>query len=133
VALAGLAVAGHVGPPWPIKTNVFLMGVANGAFSIAAIGQMMRLATEGRSAREGVRMGLWGAAQAIAFGFGGLLGTAASDLTHWLLPSSGVAYGTVFGLEALLFVASALLASRIPMTEHQRAQQSGRMTQPSFS
>jgi BCD family chlorophyll transporter-like MFS transporter len=133
VALAGLAVAGHVGPPWPLKTNVFLMGAANGAFSIAAIGQMMRLATEGRSAREGVRMGLWGAAQAIAFGFGGLLGTAASDLAHWLLPSSGVAYGTVFAGEALLFIAAALLASRIPMTEQQRAQQSGRMTQPSFS
>ena len=133
VALAGLAVAGHVGPPWPLKANVFLMGVANGAFSIAAIGQMMRLATEGRSAREGVRMGLWGAAQAIAFGFGGLLGTAASDLAHWLLPSSGVAYGTVFAGEALLFIASALLASRIPMTEQQRAQQSGRLGQPSFS
>jgi BCD family chlorophyll transporter-like MFS transporter len=133
VALAGLAVAGHVGPPWPLKTNVFLMGAANGAFSIAAIGQMMRLATEGRSAREGVRMGLWGAAQAIAFGFGGLLGTAASDLAHWLLPSSGIAYGTVFAGEALLFVASALLASRIPMTEHQREQQSARVAQPSFS
>jgi BCD family chlorophyll transporter-like MFS transporter len=133
IALAGLAVAGHVGPPWPLKANVFLMGVANGAFSIAAIGQMMRLATEGRSAREGVRMGLWGAAQAIAFGFGGLLGTAASDLAHWILPSSGVAYGTVFAGEALLFVASALLASRIPMTEHQREQQSARVAQPSFS
>lgn len=133
VALAGLAVAGHVGPPWPLKANVFLMGVANGAFSIAAIGQMMRLATEGRTAREGVRMGLWGAAQAIAFGFGGLLGTAASDLAHWLLPSSGIAYGTVFAGEAVLFVASALLASRIPMTEHQREQQSARVAQPSFS
>jgi len=133
VALAGLAIAGHVGPPWPLKANVFLMGMANGAFSIAAIGQMMRLATEGRSAREGVRMGLWGAAQAIAFGFGGLLGTAASDLAHWMLPSSGVAYGTVFAGEALLFVASALLASRIPMTEHQREQQSARVAQPSFS
>lgn len=133
VALAGLAVAGHVGPPWPLKTNVFLMGAANGAFSIAAIGQMMRLATEGRSAREGVRMGLWGAAQAIAFGIGGLLGTAASDVAHWLLPSSGIAYGTVFAGEALLFVASALLASRIPMTEHQREQQSARGAQPSFS
>jgi BCD family chlorophyll transporter-like MFS transporter len=115
IALAGLAVAGHVGPPWPLKANVFLMGAANGAFSIAAIGQMMRLATQGRAAREGVRMGLWGAAQAIAFGFGGLIGTGASDLAHWLIPSSGVAYGTVFALEALLFIGSALLASRIPM------------------
>ena len=114
-ALAGLAIAGHMGAPWPLKANVFLMGVANGAFSIAAIGQMMRLATQGRAAREGVRMGLWGAAQAIAFGFGGLIGTAASDLAHWLIADSGIAYGSVFAAEALLFVASALLASRIQM------------------
>ncbi len=117
LALAGLAVAGHMGPPWPLKANVFLMGAANGAFSIAAIGQMMRLATRGRVAREGVRMGLWGAAQAIAFGFGGLIGTAASDLAHWLIADSGVAYGSVFALEALLFIVSALLASRIAMGE----------------
>ncbi len=132
MALAGLAVAGHVGPPWPLKANVFLMGAANGAFSIAAIGQMMRLATQGRAAREGVRMGLWGAAQAIAFGFGGLIGTAASDLTHWLIPSSGAAYGTVFALEAMLFVGSALLASRIPMGLRTEAQPAGGV-QPSYS
>ena len=131
-ALAGLAVAGHVGPPWPLIANVFLMGAANGAFSIAAIGQMMRLATEGRAEREGVRMGLWGAAQAIAFGFGGLIGTAASDIAHWLISSDGVAYGSVFALEALLFIASAMLAFRIPMTAHQRAQSTG-IGQPSFS
>lgn len=133
IALAGLAIAGHVGPPWPLKLNVFVMGAANGAFSIAAIGQMMRLATEGRAAREGVRMGLWGAAQAIAFGIGGLLGTAASDFTHWLIPSSGVAYGTVFMGEAVLFVASALLAVRIPLTAQQRMQSAGGMGQPSYS
>ena len=132
-ALAGLAIAGHVGPPWPLKANVFLMGAANGAFSIAAIGQMMRLATEGRVAREGVRMGLWGAAQAIAFGFGGLLGTAASDLAHWLIASSGVAYGSVFALEAVLFVASALLASRMSIgsTPTQAAREHS--AQPSYS
>jgi BCD family chlorophyll transporter-like MFS transporter len=132
-ALAGLAIAGHVGPPWPLKANVFLMGAANGAFSIAAIGQMMRLATEGREAREGVRMGLWGAAQAIAFGFGGLIGTAASDLAHWLITSSGKAYGSVFALEAVLFVASALLAARMPIggTQPQAAREHS--AQPSFS
>ncbi len=132
-ALAGLAVAGHLGPPWPLKANVFLMGAANGAFSIAAIGQMMRLATQGRAAREGVRMGLWGAAQAIAFGFGGFAGTAASDLAHWLIPSSGVAYGSVFALEAVLFIGSALLASRMPMGEAAPAHSNGGMAQPSYS
>jgi BCD family chlorophyll transporter-like MFS transporter len=133
VALAGLAIAGHTGPPWPLKANVFLMGAANGAFSIAAIGQMMRLATEGRASREGVRMGLWGAAQAIAFGFGGLLGTAASDIAHWLITSTGVAYGSVFALEAVLFIASALLASRMTIGSKPIVATRESTAQPSFS
>lgn len=133
IALAGLAFAGHMGPPWPLKANVFLMGAANGAFSIAAIGQMMRLATEGRASREGVRMGLWGAAQAIAFGFGGLLGTAASDLAHWLIASSGVAYGCVFAIEAVLFVAAALLASRMQIGINQAKPAREHTAQPSFT
>jgi MFS transporter, BCD family, chlorophyll transporter len=74
---------------------------------------MLRLAGEGREAREGVRMGLWGASQAIAFGVGGLVGTAASDLAHWLLGAPTVAYATVFALEAVLFVVAAVLAARI--------------------
>lgn len=113
VGLAGLAVAGWVGSAWPFQWNVFLLGVANGAFSIAAIGSMMRLAGAGAASREGVRMGLWGAAQAIAFGMGGLVGTAASDLARWMVGQPGLAYSVVFGLEAILFVMSAALAYRI--------------------
>jgi BCD family chlorophyll transporter-like MFS transporter len=92
---------------------VFVLGVANGAFSIAAIATMMRLAGDGRPASEGVRMGLWGAAQAIAFGLGGLLGTAASDLARWLVAAPGTAYASVFALEALMFVVAAGIAARI--------------------
>jgi BCD family chlorophyll transporter-like MFS transporter len=113
LALAGLVAAGLTGPGWPIKANVFALGVANGVFSIGAISSMMRLASEGRHAREGVRMGLWGAAQAVAFGLGGLLGTAASDLARMLIAAPGDAYAAVFGFEALMFVASAALAWHI--------------------
>ena len=73
----------------------------------------MRMAGQGRSAREGTRMGLWGAAQAIAFGFGGLIGAAASDLTRWLIGSPGQAYAAVFLAEAVLFVFAARLAARL--------------------
>jgi BCD family chlorophyll transporter-like MFS transporter len=113
LALASLALAGAVGPQWPFRGTVFALGVANGAFSIAAIGSMMRLAGHGRERREGVRMGLWGAAQAVAFGLGGLIGTAASDLAQWLIGSPGPAYACVFALEALLFVVSAWLAAHL--------------------
>jgi MFS transporter, BCD family, chlorophyll transporter len=113
LALLGLVAAGLMGPGWPLRATVFALGAANGAFSIAAIASMMRMAGEGREAREGVRMGMWGAAQAVSFGLGGLVGTAASDLAHWLLASSGVAYAAVFACEALLFVVAAVLAARI--------------------
>lgn len=114
LALAGIAAAAAVGPAWPFRANVFLLGAANGAFSIAAIGSMMRLANEGRESRAGMRMGLWGGAQAIAFALGGVLGTGASDLARWLIGGPpGRPYGTVFMLEALLFLASAALAARI--------------------
>jgi MFS transporter, BCD family, chlorophyll transporter len=118
VALAGLAFAGFGGAAitasWPLRANVFVMGVANGAFSIAAIGSMMALSSSsGRAGREGTRMGLWGAAQAIGFAGGGLLGAAASDLARWLIGAPGPAYALVFAAEALLFIASAMLARRI--------------------
>ena len=121
VALAGLAFAGFGGAgvtaTWPLRANVFLMGVANGAFSIAAIGSMMALAGQGREKREGTRMGLWGAAQAIGFAGGGVIGTSASDLARWVIGSPGAAYACVFAAEALLFIASALLARRIAVPQ----------------
>lgn len=123
LALAGLAYAGLVAAPdWPLRANVFLLGVANGAFSIAAIGSMMALAGQGRASREGTRMGLWGASQAIAFAVGGVSGTALADLARWLLGAAGPAYALVFALEALLFVASARLAAAIAQPDRAPAQ-----------
>ncbi|MGA1227768.1 MAG: BCD family MFS transporter [Burkholderiaceae bacterium] len=112
-ALLGLTIGGQVGPGWPLKANVFLLGAANGAFSIASIASMMRLASEGAGAREGTRMGVWGAAQAIAFGLGGILGTSLSDIARWVVHDLGTAYGVVFLLEAVLFVVAAQLARSI--------------------
>jgi len=113
LALFGLVLAGLWAPHWPLRANVFLLGLSNGAFSIAAIGSMMSLASAGRVGREGTRMGLWGAAQAIGFALGGLFGAAASDLARWLLGAPAPAYASVFLLEALMFVAAAALAARI--------------------
>ena len=119
LALLGLVVAGaNVSqvPHWPLRANVFILGVANGVFSIAAIGSMMSLAgstSASGEAREGTRMGLWGAAQAIGFAVGGLFGAAASDVARWLIGHQGSAYAAVFLLEAGMFVAAALLATRI--------------------
>ncbi|MFO1057968.1 MAG: BCD family MFS transporter [Dongiaceae bacterium] len=113
LGLLGLALAGSVGPVWPLRTNVLLLGVANGAFAVAAIGSMMGLVSAGRESREGVRMGIWGAAQGVAFGLGGLLATAASDLAHGVLGSPAAAYAAVFVGEAVLFLIAAGQATRV--------------------
>ncbi len=112
VALSGLVMAGLQGPDWPLKASVFALGLANGAFAVAAIGTMMELAASGRKSREGVRMGMWGAAQAIAFGLGGFLGAAAVDVMRYSGLDPVAAYTTVFAAEAMLFMAAAMLAAR---------------------
>jgi len=89
------------------------LGFFNGMFAVAAIGAMMALAGQGRGSREGTRMGLWGAAQAIAAGFGGLVGAAAVDAMRGLMASDASAFGIVFAAEAAIFVLSALMALRV--------------------
>ena len=107
LALAGQAVAHGLLVPL-----VMALGLFNGMFAVAAIGSMMALAGQGRHAREGTRMGLWGASQAIAAGFGGLTGAALADLMRGVLPVES-AFGAVFTLEAALFLAAAAMAARI--------------------
>lgn len=121
-ALSAVALAGVVGPGWPLRPTVFALGVANGAFAVAAIGSMMALAGAGRRAREGVRMGLWGAAQAIAFGLGGFLGTVAADLARYLFGAAAPAYASVFAAEAALFLVAAALAAGVGAPLRRRAQ-----------
>jgi MFS transporter, BCD family, chlorophyll transporter len=91
---------------------VALLGVFSGMFAIASIGAMMQLAGQGRAGREGTRMGVWGASQAIAQGLGGFAGAALVDALR-LSGSNANAFGMVFALEALLFVAAGLMAWRI--------------------
>jgi len=96
----------------PLVPLVIGLGYFNGVFAVAAIGAMMALASQGRGQREGTRMGLWGAAQAIAAGFGGLAGAVAVDVMRGLM-ADGPAFGVVFTIEAVIFVAAAAMAARI--------------------
>ncbi|MBI1250417.1 MAG: MFS transporter [Alphaproteobacteria bacterium] len=126
VALAGLSYASLYGPGWPLQPTVMALGFANGVFAVSAIGSMMGLAGEGRSGREGLRMGLWGAAQAIAFACGGFAGAAGVDALRVVLPETGQAFVVVFFLEAGLFLVAAALAARIePMAAREASPISG--------
>jgi len=111
-ALCLITTLGTLGPTAPLTPAVILLGFFNGMFAVAAIGSMMALAGEGREQREGTRMGLWGAAQAIAAGFGGLMGAALVDLLRLSLTDTQ-AFGSAFLLEAAIFIAATVMAAKI--------------------
>ena len=79
--LISIMLLGQINTSLPLELAVVGLGFFNGMFAVAAIGSMMSLAGSGSKRREGTRMGLWGAAQAIAAGFGGLLGTFGGSWT----------------------------------------------------
>ena len=111
-ALLAVSAVGMLGALALLQPAVIALGLFNGMFAVAAIGSMMALAGEGRHAREGTRMGLWGASQAIAFGFGGLTGAALVDVAR-TLTNDAQAFGVVFSLEAVLFLLAAGMAAQI--------------------
>jgi BCD family chlorophyll transporter-like MFS transporter len=118
LALAALAMAATAGPGWPLAPTVFALGFANGIFAVAAIGSMLDLAGRGAangesSGHEGIRMGLWGAAQALAFGLGGFIGASAVDVGRRLLGADAPAFELVFAFEALIFLGAAMIAVRL--------------------
>jgi BCD family chlorophyll transporter-like MFS transporter len=119
-ALMAIVAVGLADAPLLVPAVVAL-GFFNGMFAVAAIGSMMALAGEGRGAREGTRMGLWGAAQAVAAGFGGLLGAVLVDIARTVL-ADATAFGATFALEAGLFVIAAVIAMKVLQTIPDRRQ-----------
>jgi BCD family chlorophyll transporter-like MFS transporter len=125
VALVVLALAAHA--PWgaaALTPTVMGLGLFNGIFAVSAIGAMMALAGEGRSEREGTRMGLWGASQAMAAGAGGLFGAAAADAARAVMPTPS-AFGAVFLFEAGLFLLATIMAARIVSNRRARTEDIG--------
>lgn len=123
VMLVALAVAPVAADRWPLTANVFALGFANGVFAVAAIASMMALAGAAGTSRVGLRMGLWGAAQGIAFGLGGFAGTVAVEIARLSGASVPVAYGAVFVIEAGIFLAAAAIAARIAPARAERGRE----------
>ncbi len=107
IAASGLLALG----PGAFRVAVFSLGLSNGCYAVAAIGSMMGLAGAGAASREGTRMGLWGAAQAIAYGLGGVSATVLVDVGRGVGAAPLDAYALVFTAEAVLFLFAAALAS----------------------
>ena len=115
IMLAGLSLAASSGATWPLKANVFGLGVANGVFAVAAVSAMLGLASKGNASGEGARMGVWGASQAIAFGLGGLSGAIIVDQLRAFTGQDATAFQIVFAVEAIFFIIAALVATSTAM------------------
>lgn len=94
------------------RVIVVLLGFSNGVFAIGAIGSMMALTGDRADGRAGLRLGVFGAAQALAYSVGTLSGAAGVDLARAVFDSPLRGYLVVFAVQAVLFAASALLALR---------------------
>ena len=91
---------------------VFVLGFSNGVFAIGAIGSMMAMTGGGAEQHAGLRLGVYGAAQAVAYAIGGFAGAAALDVARALTGTPVTAYVSVFVGEGVLFAAAAVLAAR---------------------
>lgn len=107
-----LAVTPRIGSLAVLNGSLLILGIANGAFAIGAIGSMM---VRARGPHAGLLMGVFGAAQALAYAIGGLFGALGSDLLRSALGSAALGYGGVFLAEAGMFLVAALLV-RPPRT-----------------
>ena len=112
VSAAGLL---GLGLGFALVPSTVVLGLGNGLFVVGAIGSMMQLAAA-HERQTGTRMGVFGAAQAIAAGLAGLLATGLLDLARLAL-SDQASYAVVFSLEAGLFLAAAVVAARIMQPE----------------
>ncbi|EHP90934.1 PucC family protein, partial [Methylorubrum extorquens] len=113
LALGTIAAGGPIGPDFPLRAAVAGLGFGNGVYAVAAIGSMMALAGRGGEAERGTRMGVWGAAQGVAFGAGGFLGTLAVDLARLVASEPVYAYAAVFAAEGVLFLVALLISLRV--------------------
>ncbi|CAO4183812.1 BCD family MFS transporter [Methylorubrum extorquens] len=113
LALGTIAFGGPIGPDFPLRAAVAGLGFGNGVYAVAAIGSMMALAGRGGEAERGTRMGVWGAAQGVAFGAGGFLGTLAVDLARLVASEPVYAYAAVFAAEGILFLVALLISLRV--------------------
>lgn len=117
VTYVALAASPVLGDERMFTAIVMMLGLANGVFAIGAIGSMMALTGDKTDGRAGLRLGVFGAAQALAYATGTMAGALGVDTAKAVLDSPLRGYLAVFSAEAVLFAASAFLALRSASSE----------------
>lgn len=110
VMLVALSQSPALGGAGALSLIIFGLGMANGVFAVGAIGAMMAMTAADATRGAGIRLGVYGAAQAIAYAAGSLGGGVASDLTIAGLGDVTRGYTVIFAAEAVLFIVAAGMA-----------------------
>jgi BCD family chlorophyll transporter-like MFS transporter len=113
LAVAVLAVVTALDGARALSGAALLLGYCNGLFAVAALGVMMELGSAAGHGREGIYMGLWGAAQAIAFAAGGIGAGTVIDLARRAFGAPAVAYCLLLSIDAALFLLACSWALRL--------------------
>jgi BCD family chlorophyll transporter-like MFS transporter len=117
VAFAALLIgcSGFSANPSILKSTLVLFGLATGFVTTAAVTLMLDLTI---AEAAGTFIGAWGLAQSMSRGIATVIGGAILDIGRKLLPDNLVlAYGMVFGLEAVGMLISIWFLNRVNVTE----------------
>lgn len=108
--------AGFSANPKFLQWGLLLFGLASGVTTTGAISLMLDLTA---AETAGTFIGAWGLAQALARAIATVLGGAVLNLGTLLFAKPVLAYGLVFGLQAIGMVAAVGLLSRVNVQEFQ--------------
>lgn len=115
LGLATLALASLTRDQAWLLPALWLMGFSVGLFNIGAMAMMMEMTVAGHT---GLYMGLWGMAQGLGNGLANVLsGALHTQLIETELLPPFVAYGWIFGVEAVLMLLAILVLRSISVQE----------------
>jgi len=109
-----LSLSGFSSNPALLKVALFLFGLASGVTTTGSISLVLDLTA---AETAGTYIGAWGLGQAMARGIAVATGGSVLDLGQSLFTTPEVAYGLVFGIEALGMVLAVWLLNRIDVAE----------------
>lgn len=108
--LCFLILAGFTANPKLLQSGLFLFGLASGVTTTGAISLMLDLTA---AETAGTFIGAWGLAQALARAVATVLGGGVLDVGKAIFPNLTLAYGLVFGVQAIGMITAVMLLNRV--------------------
>lgn len=105
-----LILIGFSANPKLLQSGLFLFGLASGITTTGAISLMLDLTA---AETAGTFIGAWGLAQALARAIATILGGGVLDVGKGIFPNLTLAYGLVFGVQAIGMITAVVLLSRV--------------------